>query len=278
MKSKITCLLLLILMVASSCSNTIVVSSHSVQEASTFQITEKEDIPASFFPDPIEIVSIGDSLTRGVGDSTDSGGYLPYLRRKLEKEPTITAVHMVNQGVLGNRTDQLLKRLDEDRIINDLSKADSVVITIGGNDIITVVQNNFMNLKMNQFDEARMAYEKRLNQILHKVRSHNEFAQIYVVGVYNPLSQWLTVFQEFDLIMHQWNRSSREIVKTYENSYFIEIGDLFENTGGNLLFTEDYFHPNDRGYELIAERIYTHMDIQTLGDEVINASSKGDEE
>jgi lysophospholipase L1-like esterase len=270
MKSKITCLLLLILLVVSSCSNNIVVSSHHVQEASTFQITEKEDIPASFFPDPIEIVSIGDSLTQGVGDSTDSGGYLPYLKSKLEKEPTITAVHMVNQGVLGNRTDQLLKRLDEDKIIKDLSKADSVVITIGG--------NNFTNLKMNQFDEARIAYEKRLNKILHKVRSYNEFAQIYVVGVYNPFSQWQAVSQEFDLIMRQWNRSSKETVETYENSYFIEIGDLFENTAENLLFTEDYFHPNDRGYELIAERIYTHMDIQTLGAEVINANSKGDEE
>lgn len=265
-------------MVVSSCSNNIVVSSHHVQEASTFQITEKEDIPASFFPDPIEIVSIGDSLTQGVGDSTDSGGYLPYLKSKLEKEPTITAVHMVNQGVLGNRTDQLLKRLDEDRIIKDLSKADSVVITIGGNDIMTVIQNNFTNLKMNQFNEARIAYEKRLNQILHKVRSYNEFAQIYVVGVYNPFSQWQVVFQEFDLIMRQWNRSSKETVETYENSYFIEIGDLFENTTENLLFTEDNFHPNDRGYELIAERIYTHMDLQTLGDEVINANSKGDEE
>ena len=29
---------------------------------------------------------MGDSLTQGVGDSTEHGGYLPYLQKQLETE------------------------------------------------------------------------------------------------------------------------------------------------------------------------------------------------
>jgi lysophospholipase L1-like esterase len=44
-------------------------------------------------------------------------------------------------------------------------------------------------------------------------------------------------------------------VEKDDNAYFIDIHDIFINNEENLL-AEDYFHPNDRAYELIAGRIY----------------------
>ena len=277
MKKKISCLLIGLL-ILTSCSNIRTVSNYALQEKNELGLKKKDAIPATFFPDPIEIVSLGDSLTQGVGDTTDKGGYLPYLRHLLEKEPTITSVNFVNYGVKGNRTDQLLKRMKSENVIADIKKADSVVITIGGNDIMRVFRQNIIDLKMEQFEKARIGYEKRLEQILNKVRSNNEHAQIYLVGVYNPFTKVLSAFQELDIIMDQWNSSGRTIVEGYENAYFIEIGDLFENSTENLLFTEDHFHPNNRGYELIADRIYQEMQIDTLGRVAIGLSAKGDEE
>ncbi|KMY50486.1 SGNH/GDSL hydrolase family protein [Peribacillus loiseleuriae] len=277
MKKKITCLLFGLFLLT-SCSNLQIVSNYTLQQENELGLKGKVAIPATFFPDPIEIVSLGDSLTQGVGDTTDTGGYLPYLRHLLEKEPTITSVNFVNHGVKGNRTDQLLKRMKEENMVADIKKADAVVITIGGNDIMRVFHQNIIDLKMEQFEKARIGYEKRLEQILNKVRLNNDHAQIYLVGVYNPFSKVLSAFQELDIIMDQWNRSGRTIVEGYDNAYFIEIGDLFENTAENLLFTEDHFHPNNRGYELIANRIYQEMHIETLGRVSTEVSAKGDEE
>ena len=56
----------------------------------------------------------------------------------------------------------------------------------------------------------------------------------------------------------------------------MNIGDIFTGTTAEVLYTEDYFHPNDLGYQLIADRIYNHLDIMSLGD-ALAASTKGDE-
>ncbi|MCK1991145.1 SGNH/GDSL hydrolase family protein [Peribacillus muralis] len=278
MRYRITCLFICIVWISGCGQSDIASKQPSVQQKSIVKLSEKETIPASFFPDPVKIVSIGDSLTQGVGDSKDNGGYLPYLQNKLEKEPSITSVEMINHGIRGNRTDQLLKRLDKARIKEDIEQADSIVVTIGGNDIMKVFKKNFSNLELNQFKSAKLGYEQRLRQILDKVRSENDHAQIYLVGVYNPFSKWFGDFYELDLIMNDWNESGKDIIEEYESAHFIEIADIFKNSEEDLLYAEDYFHPNDRGYELIATRIYNDMDITTIGKDTLEASAKGDDD
>lgn len=277
MRYKITCLFICLVWI-SGCSQRSASEQPTVQQQYVVELSKKETIPASFFPDPVQIVSIGDSLTQGVGDSKDNGGYLPYLQKNLEKEPSITSVEMINHGVRGNRTDQLLKRLDKAGVQEDIEQADSIVVTIGGNDIMKVFKQNFSNLELNQFDSAKIGYEKRLRQILDKVRSENERAQIYLVGVYNPFSKWFGDFYELDEIMNDWNDSGKRIITEYDSAYFIEIDDIFQNSKEDLLYTEDYFHPNDRGYELIAERIYNNMEVLTIGKDTMEASAKGDDD
>ena len=277
MRHKITCLFICLVWI-SGCSQRTTSEQPLVQHHNVVELSKKETIPASFFPDPVQIVSIGDSLTQGVGDSKDNGGYLPYLQKNLEKEPSITSVEMINHGVRGNRTDQLLKRLDKSRVQEDIEQADSIVVTIGGNDIMRVFKQNFSNLELNQFDSAKIGYEKRLRQILDKVRSENQEAQIYLVGVYNPFSKWFADFYELDEIMNDWNDSGKKIITEYDSAYFIEIDDIFQNSKEDLLYTEDYFHPNDRGYELIAERIYNNMEVLTIGKDTMEASAKGDDD
>ena len=271
-------LMLVCIVLLASCSQTRYVSEEGIApQKNKLILYQKESVPVSFFPDPIRVLSIGDSLTEGVGDSQDAGGYLPYLEKRLQKEPTVTSVEMVNLGVRGNRSDQLLSRLEKEETKQEVAEADAVVITIGGNDIMKVVRNHFINLEMKQFETAREEYELRLKQILDTIRMNNEEAQIYLVGVYNPFSQWFNSLGELELIMDEWNESSKAIVNGYSRAKFIDIDDIFTNGGAELLYTEDYFHPNDDGYHLIAERIYTNMDIKTLGDTRLTVRDKGDE-
>jgi lysophospholipase L1-like esterase len=299
MKRAIACLLVCIIGL-SGCESRQTEQTMSTQtneeHADVSQLSKKQEISASNNPAPTLdqlptpdsnsasfsnstlIVSIGDSLTKGIGDATNQGGYLPYLEKKLENEPAIHAVEMVNHGVKGNRSNQLVKQLNKKEIRKDIERADSVVVTIGGNDIMKVFKQHFTHLQMEQFHSAKREYEVALGEILDKIRAYNQSAQIYLVGLYNPFSNPYDELYELDVIVSDWNKSGEKIIEKYDSAYFIKIEDIFSNATEDILYTEDLFHPNNHGYELIANRIYNNMDLSTMGEETIEASAKGDED
>src|SRR5690625_2906202 len=105
--------------------------SNQVKESFVESVIQVVDF---FFQREFAIVGIGDSLTRGVGDSTEQGGYIGILDRSINKDRQ--TVSFSNFGKTGNRTDQLLERIDEPEITAALQEAEIVLITIGANDIM----------------------------------------------------------------------------------------------------------------------------------------------
>ncbi|WP_259455781.1 SGNH/GDSL hydrolase family protein [Bacillus sp. PK3_68] len=230
----------------------------SLTGCSTFPNETTEVIPKN-----LDVVSIGDSLTEGVGDSTESGGYIPYLQRQLEQLAEVKKARFVNYGVKGNRTDQLLKRLNQQEVRQSLKKADLVIITIGGNDIMKVFKDNLTQLSVKAFDKQRGSYEERLDKVIQTVRKENRDAGIVLVGLYNPFMKVLSDVKEVSAIIDDWNEASKHVVEQYDQTCFVTVEDLFENTEENLLYN-DQFHPNDKGYEQIANRIFETIDGQKL--------------
>ncbi len=224
--------------------------------AKLINIEEKEEPPIDFMPRSLTIVSIGDSLTKGVGDSKNEGGYNPYLKTKLEAMENIKEVTIENYGVSGNRSDQLMDRLQEDDVKKAVKRADIVIMTIGGNDIMEIFRDNFANLHLALFDQAKAEYKERLKMILQTVNQENPSARIILVGIYNPFTKWFANIEELNHIIHEWNEMSKQLV-TQVDGEFVPIADIFEQEE-DLLHT-DYFHPNDRGYELIAERLFEQI-------------------
>ncbi len=221
-------------------------------------IEEKQTPPADFIPQDVKVVSVGDSLTQGVGSDDQHGGYIPFLQAELEKLKGINKAEFINHGKKGNRTDQLLKRLQQPKVISDIMDADMVIITIGGNDIMQVFRENLLGLKLNKFIAAEDEYQKRLDDILALIRSYNSDAGIILVGIYNPFIKWFSDIKEMDQVVENWNNVSSETIAKYNHALFVPVADIFENNEESLLYT-DYFHPNTRGYELIAERIYNYL-------------------
>lgn len=262
---KILIVLILIISLV-SCNPLDIIQGKSTTELSQsdFKIEKKDKVPLDFIPRNLNIVSIGDSLTEGVGDSNEQGGYIPYLESYMEKNKGIKEANISNFGIKGNRTTQLLTRLNTGELKAEISKADAVIITIGGNDIMKVVKDQFSNLTMDDFVNESKGYQKRLEKIFETIRSENSDADIYLVGLYNPFGKWMSNLQELDQIMEDWNEIGKDVVNEDTNAYFIEIEDIFSNSKENLLFQEDHFHPNDRGYELIASRIYDQMKEYTV--------------
>lgn len=209
-----------------------------------------------FLKKEVDIVAIGDSLTQGVGDHTNQGGYVGILDQTINHEKKI--VSFENFGKAGNRTDQLLKRLDEPEISSAIKNSDIILMTIGANDIMQVAKENFTKLTYDLFATERIHYENRLDEIFVKIKNLNPNTHIYLLGIYNPFEKYFGEIKELDLIVNDWNHTSRSVTKTFEKATFIPIKDLFENTTKNL-FSDDNFHPNRIGYHRMAERVLEYL-------------------
>ncbi|MBS4173193.1 SGNH/GDSL hydrolase family protein [Bacillus sp. FJAT-49736] len=252
MKRKIT-LLLAIFILVSGCT------VHTNNQPSKKANIEAKPMPSKdFIPKNIKVVAVGDSLTQGVGDSTNRGGYIPYLKDIMENEKGIGKVTFQNFGVRGDRTDQLLIKLKQPKVMNEIKNADMVIITIGGNDVMKVFKDNFTSLKVSKFQTALAGYETKLNNIIKTIREYKPNVGIVLIGIYNPFGKWFSDIKEMDDIVSNWNNASEQILTQYYNTQFIPVSDIFENQNENLFYTDD-FHPNDLGYKLMANRIGDYL-------------------
>ncbi|MEI2665603.1 SGNH/GDSL hydrolase family protein [Rossellomorea sp. LJF3] len=230
-------------------------ADHITREVSNW---DKESPNETFIPKNLKVVSIGDSLTQGVGDSTKNGGYVPYLEKSLETLDGVKDAQFHNYGVRGNRTDQLLKRLKKEDVKSSIKESDLVMITIGGNDVMKIFRENLSHLKLEVFQEEKRQYQLRLKEIIETIRSYNPDAGIVLVGLYNPFNTWFSDIDEVNQVIHNWNEASIQVLAGYDKTLFVKIEDLFIDAGDTLLY-EDYFHPNDEGYKLIADRMFTDL-------------------
>lgn len=208
------------------------------------------------FSREVNIVAIGDSLTRGVGDASNGGGYVGILERSINQEKHVATFE--NFGVPGNRTDQLLKRLGQEEIQDSLEIADIILITIGANDIMEVAKRNITNLELEDFVSERQFYEKRLNEILETVQTYNSKAEIYLLGIYNPFEKYFGEIDELNMIVDAWNDTSNSITLEMDHITFVPVVDLFKESDEDI-FADDNFHPNYQGYYLIAERVLQYI-------------------
>lgn len=202
------------------------------------------------------IVAIGDSLTQGVGDSSGEGGYVGILDNTINKRTHLAEFE--NYGKRGNRSDQLLKRLDNPQIVQSIKESDIVIITIGANDIMKVLKENFTSLSYNDFAMERDDYKNRLTKIFDKINELNPKTKIYLIGFYNPFEKYFPEIKELGIIVKDWNTIGKNVTSGYENAAFIPTIDLLADTNVDL-YAEDNFHPNTLGYQRIAKRVLEYL-------------------
>jgi lysophospholipase L1-like esterase len=205
----------------------------------------------------LNIVALGDSLTTGLGDHTGKG-YVGRVRDKLEKLHVKPVYVRNNLAIPGYSTRQLVEDLASPTTQEILAQADIILLTIGGNDLFAGGQGLFTvgdELDFNPeavIERIALALEG-VEQVLSAINSANSHAIVLYIGLYHP-------FLDFDrnregaLIIQQWNNDVFAMMNTYANMVVVPTYDLFELKGERYL-ASDHFHPNDIGYEAIAERI-----------------------
>ncbi|WP_207695048.1 hypothetical protein DOK67_0002628 [Enterococcus sp. DIV0212c] len=231
----------------------------------------------------IHYVAIGDSLTEGIGDLTNSGGFVPLVAKDLQEQYHLNGVQTENFGKNGDRSDQILKRLKKNEDIQEgLASADVITLTVGGNDLMKVIKGDVFRLTKKSFDKPLKNYQKEVEKLLTEIRKHNPKAPIYVLGIYNPFYLYFPDITEMQDIVDSWNDGTEEIVKAEKDAYFIPINDLLYKGAGdevgivsseasstsssedrsiknNALYEEDHFHPNNLGYQIMASTVRDEM-------------------
>lgn len=196
------------------------------------------------------VVALGDSLTRGTGDDTGKG-YIGYLVDELE-EKSKEKITIHNFGVKGYRSNQLLDQLKQGEIQRTIQGADYILITIGGNDLFQSGQT-FLQMDEQQIAQAKESYLKNLASILKELRTMNDSAVIFHIGLYNPFID-LNDSELTTKVVRDWNYDTNQLLDQNEKSVFVPTFDLFQLSVNDYLYT-DKFHPNAEGYRLIAERV-----------------------
>jgi lysophospholipase L1-like esterase len=196
------------------------------------------------------VVALGDSLTRGTGDE-EGKGYIGYLIEELE-EKTDKKLTLHNYGVKGYRSEQLLSQVKGETIQNQIKDADVILMTIGGNDLFQGGQT-LVSPDQEAIISIKEQYLMNLKETIDMIKSNNQDAMIFFVGLYNPFID-LNDAAMTTTVVRDWNYSTNQLLDQYSNSVFVPTFDLFQLKVNDYLFS-DKFHPNSKGYRLIAERV-----------------------
>lgn len=212
-----------------------------------------------FIPEKINVIGLGDSLTQGVGDELKRDGYFGRVTLAMNDWKGVKELDTSNLAKRGRRSDQLIDQLEDAEVQAEIKKADLIYLTIGGNDIMKVVKKNLFNLKAGPFYEELGKFENRLDEIFKTIRGLNGDVVIIVSGLYNPLSIVTDESSEFDTILEDWNEAIEIQAIMDGKACFAPVSDLFIGND-NMVYHSDFFHPNAKGYESMANRLIEKID------------------
>ncbi len=223
---------------------------------------EKLRIEKTFIQENKILIGLGDSLTQGVGDERKLGGYMGRLASNVSEFKGVKDIEIENLAKRGRRSDQLLAQIESGEMSDELKKADMILMTIGGNDVMAIVKKDLFELKIETFEKELIEFSNRYKEILKKIRMVNPDAPLILMGLYNPFSIVTDEENEFDTIMLNWNKSIQTMAGQDDNACFIPVDDLF-SSNTTLVYHTDFFHPNSKGYELMSDRMLESL--QTCG-------------
>lgn len=205
----------------------------------------------------MQLFCFGDSITLG-----KSYGWVKKLEEYLEETdsrremPTL----VYNLGIAGEDSRRLLERFEKELDVRDSDEAKKIAIfQIGINDAQFIKKKNATRIQKEEF-------KQNLEDIWY--RANQKVDNIIFIGI-TPVVESKTDPVEWDN-----NKAFRtKNVREYEDKLFefcqekdvifVELYDQFlENGYGNLL--RDGIHPNEKGHELIFQRVKQCLKMEEL--------------
>ncbi|OXT16924.1 SGNH/GDSL hydrolase family protein [Bacillus infantis] len=195
-----------------------------------------------------EIVALGDSLTYGYGDKNGKG-YTGRLEGRLDKIYEEN-VEVENFGIYGQDTLNVKKQLNTPAVLKEVQEADTIIIFIGTNDLLHANGGDLAPLHKERLKKAEEIYRGNLEEIVRWTERNNPESPILLLGLYNPYPG----NEKIGSIIEGWNEKVKAAAASHHQVRWVPTDDLFKGKEKNLFFY-DSLHPNDRGYDLIADRV-----------------------
>ena len=212
-------------------------------------------VPAS---GTFRIVALGDSLTRGAGDSAGSGGYPERVAASLRKAGLVVSVE--NLAVDGSETGDFLRRVEEAGVAQRIASANLILVSIGGNDLSHSLPSMRANAGAESDPTAPALRIAALNlqRILSAVRGANGSSPIRILGLYDPFPKGFDRKMARSTLL-KWNVALEEASNGVENALVVPTADVFDGRPDRL--SPDRFHPSAEGYAEIAARVFQTLRV-----------------
>ncbi|MFB6727768.1 SGNH/GDSL hydrolase family protein [Bacillus mobilis] len=202
----------------------------------------------------LQIVSLGDSLTRGVGDK-EGIGYIGRMKEDLQKDYK-QKVALTNLAVSGAKMPDLLKQMESSGAQYSIKQADVIVLTIGGNDLFPGWES-LGKIDLETYRPDTETFQNEAKKIIEEIRKLNTDSPIFWLGLYNPFEDVEDLKGSSNIVV-DWNASLEKLALNNKNVYITPTFDLFQNRGKDLLYS-DHFHPNEVGYTYMADRLVQNV-------------------
>lgn len=245
----------------------------------------------------VRYVALGDSIAGGYGLSdVEKESYVGLIATALEKR--YGAVHLVNFGKNGLRSEQLLDILTDEKneqheaYINEIQQADLITLSIGSNDLLQYISmdTDFEEFRKNGdelFTKACERFQHNLPLIMNEIQRQAPQAQLFVNNIYNPCNDIsfhisgdavknLEVLAENYIQKINESFVSEEVQSVFNNKNkgkrkkkyaLVDVKDAFENSDKkliNMVFSWGNIdpHPNKDGHKVIADMIIPNIYLQ----------------
>lgn len=219
-----------------------------------------------------ELVVLGDSIAAGYGieNPEDTYGYLVSYERDFM---------LSNYAVSGDTTTDLLQLIEKNRQVkNHLKTAETVVISIGGNDFlhlgyessITELAEIISSGKDSKIIQNLLKTVKSNIRTIHEsIRELNPKEKIVLQTVYNPflgqsdkltqlLNQLVELFRQdyIDIYNDEADTDANMVIADVEKCF----REYYEKTKNTSLVQSDFIHPSVKGHRMIADQVEIAMD------------------
>ncbi len=211
----------------------------------------------------LNYIALGDSVAEGRNPYGETGyGYADYFYQQLKENGKIKNYTKKYSHSGYTTTDVINDIIRDGNIKRDLRESDLVTISIGANDFLHSI--NLKNVDIGNIALYRKNIESIFPSIDDCIKEVRKYAQnkIYIIGYYNPVPFLFNMGEEqvdnlFDYIDKEYQKIADKYNCTYISNY-----ELFKEHPEYLPNPMD-IHPNLKGYEAMAEKLYEEYQRQT---------------
>lgn len=210
-----------------------------------------------------KIIALGDSLTAGMYDKTQSHPYTTHLARLMKRNISFENFEVINAGVRGERARNMRIRLSP--LLEKIPKIKLVIILAGTNDYMDLIRGKNMPENRTAVD-----YSKRSSEIFKDIKSLHLMCfqkNIATVTMSIPPLKWEEENEYSKYKIHRENINSKlrrfaeqdapSLTSFLDLSTAVELVSL--NSIKSVYFWDDAVHYTAYGYDLMAKWLYNHI-------------------